>query len=76
MAWSPIRRANAGSFEVGHPGDYATPNSNQPRDGTREQQRGGHLPPCLRQPQATQITSIQCSFRRWRFVPFGRDTEI
>jgi uncharacterized membrane protein len=34
MAWSPIRRANAGSFEVGHPGDYATLNSNQLRDGT------------------------------------------
>jgi hypothetical protein len=34
MAWSPIRRANAGSFEVAQPGDYATLNSNQLRDGT------------------------------------------
>jgi hypothetical protein len=29
MAWSPIRR-----FEVEHPGDYATFNSNQLRDRT------------------------------------------
>src|SRR6202012_1604936 len=27
-------RANAGRFEVGHPGDYANFNSYQPRDGT------------------------------------------
>jgi len=33
MAWSPVRRFNAG-FEVEHPGDYATINSYQPRDGT------------------------------------------
>src|SRR6266852_2593488 len=24
MAWSPVRRTNAGRFEVDHPGDYAT----------------------------------------------------
>ena len=34
MAWSPVRRFNAGQFEVGHPGDYATLNSYQPSDGT------------------------------------------
>src|SRR5262245_50973166 len=31
MAWSPVRRTNAGRFEVDHPGDYATLNSYQPR---------------------------------------------
>jgi len=35
MAWSPLRRANAGWFEVEHPGDYATLNSNQSRYGTK-----------------------------------------
>src|SRR5436189_897771 len=35
MAWSPVRRFNAGRFEVEHPGDYATFNSYQPRYGTR-----------------------------------------
>jgi hypothetical protein len=34
MAWSPVRRANAGRFEVDHPGDYATRNSYHPADGT------------------------------------------
>src|SRR5216110_753766 len=34
MAWSPVRRFNAGRFEVEHPGDYATFNSYQPRYGT------------------------------------------
>src|SRR3954451_10975374 len=34
MAWSPAQRANAGIERVGQPGDYATPNSNQPRDAT------------------------------------------
>jgi hypothetical protein len=34
MAWSPARRANAGVDGVGQPGDYATLNSNPPRDGT------------------------------------------
>src|SRR3954453_23588857 len=34
MAWSPARRASTGLVRVGQPGDYATPNSNQPRDGT------------------------------------------
>jgi len=34
MAWSPVRRFNAGRFEVDHPGDYATPFSNQACDGT------------------------------------------
>jgi transposase len=34
MAWSPVRRFNAGWFEVEHPGDYATLISNQLRDGT------------------------------------------
>lgn len=35
MAWSPARRANARRFEVHHPGDYATLNSNQSRDSTK-----------------------------------------
>jgi hypothetical protein len=34
MAWSPIRRTNAGRFEVDHPGDYATFNSYHPTDAT------------------------------------------
>src|SRR3954454_1103874 len=34
MAWSPARRASTGLVRVGQPGDYATPNSTQPRDGT------------------------------------------
>ena len=34
MAWSPVRRSNAGIDGVEHPGDYATLNSNQLRDGT------------------------------------------
>ena len=34
LAWSPVRRTNAGRFEVEHPGDYATLNSYQPRDAT------------------------------------------
>ena len=32
MAWSPVRRTNAGRFEVDHPGDYATFNSYHPTD--------------------------------------------
>jgi hypothetical protein len=32
MAWSPVRRTNAGRFEVDHPGDYATLNSYHPVD--------------------------------------------
>src|SRR4051794_26930243 len=34
MAWSPAQRANAGLVRVRQPGDYATLNSNQPRDST------------------------------------------
>jgi hypothetical protein len=34
MAWSPVRRTNAGRFEVDHPGDYATFNSYHPADAT------------------------------------------
>jgi len=34
MAWSPVRRTNAGRFEVDHPGDYATFNSYHPSDAT------------------------------------------
>src|SRR4051794_30790242 len=41
MAWSPARRANAGIDRVGQPGDYATPDSNQPRDATARA-RGWH----------------------------------
>src|SRR3954453_7281759 len=41
MAWSPARRASTGLVRVGQPGDYATPNSNQPRDGTTALALGG-----------------------------------
>jgi len=34
MAWSPVRRTNAGRFEVDHPGDYATFNSYHPSYAT------------------------------------------
>jgi len=34
MAWSPVRRSNAGRFGVDHLGDYATFNSNHSCDGT------------------------------------------
>ena len=34
MAWSPVRRSNAGQFEVELPGDYATLNSYHQSDGT------------------------------------------
>ena len=34
MAWSPVRRINAGLVRVEAPGDYATLNSYQLRDGT------------------------------------------
>jgi len=37
MAWSPVRRANAGILRVEHPGDYANLNSNHLRDGTQRQ---------------------------------------
>jgi hypothetical protein len=37
MAWSPLRRSNAGISRVEHPGDYATPNPNHLRDGTDDQ---------------------------------------
>jgi len=37
MAWSPAWRFNAKRFEVEHPGDYATINSNHLRDGTSEE---------------------------------------
>src|SRR3954451_19675457 len=37
MAWSPLRRSNAGISRVEHPGDYATLNSNHPRDGTQRE---------------------------------------
>jgi hypothetical protein len=33
MAWSPVRRSNAGISRVANPGDYTTPNSNHLRDG-------------------------------------------
>src|SRR5215213_8206966 len=36
MAWSPARRANTGFDWVGQSGDYATRNSNQPRDSTNQ----------------------------------------
>src|SRR3974377_89298 len=34
MAWSPVRRSNAGIRWVETPGDYATLNSNHSRDAT------------------------------------------
>src|SRR3954454_18736258 len=45
MAWSPVRRTNAGRFEVDHPGDYATLNSYHPVDGTCDVEAGGQKPP-------------------------------
>src|SRR6188474_770671 len=39
MAWSPVRRTNAGRFEVDHPGDYATLNSYHPVDGTADNEK-------------------------------------
>ena len=36
MAWSPVRRTNAGRFEVDHPEDYATLNSYHSSDATLE----------------------------------------
>src|SRR3954453_23010747 len=44
MAWSPARRASTGLVRVGQPGDYATPNSNQPRDGTKARQSATETP--------------------------------
>src|SRR3954470_8452953 len=44
MAWSPARRASTGLVRVGQPGDYATPNSNQPRDGPRHEAGGTVVP--------------------------------
>src|SRR4051794_8621245 len=41
MAWSPVRRTNAGRLEVDHPGDYATLNSYHPVDGTAELRDAG-----------------------------------
>jgi hypothetical protein len=43
MAWSPLRRFNAGFVWVEQPGDYATLNSNQPRDGTILRQKNTQL---------------------------------
>jgi len=43
MAWSPVRRTNAGRFEVDHPGDYATFNSYHLTDATSK--RDGALSP-------------------------------
>jgi hypothetical protein len=37
MAWSPVRRINAGLVRVEAPGDYATLNSNQLRDATHSE---------------------------------------
>ena len=40
MAWSPVRRINAGLVWVEAPGDYATLNSNHLRDGTGREREG------------------------------------
>jgi hypothetical protein len=45
MAWSPVRRINAGLVRVEAPGDYATFNSNQLRDGTEMHHLTGKAPP-------------------------------
>src|SRR4051795_4569736 len=45
MAWSPARRASTGLVRVGQPGDYATPNSNQTRDGTQARVAPGQFTP-------------------------------
>src|SRR5208282_1204328 len=39
MAWSPVRRSNAGIRWVETPGDYATLNSNHSRDATSPDER-------------------------------------
>jgi len=43
MAWSPVRRVNAGLIRVEAPGDYATPNSNQLPDGTPRDDAGDYF---------------------------------
>src|SRR3954451_19545597 len=53
MAWSPARCASTGLVRVGQPGDYATPNSNQPRDGPRRP--GLHTLALARQDQALEV---------------------
>ena len=58
MAWSPVRRVNAGILRVKHPGDYATRNSNNPRDGTSK--RGcklKQLRPLIRRGTSTRVNS-------------------
>jgi hypothetical protein len=49
MAWSPVQRFNAGWFEVEHPGDYATLNSYQLRDGTSGLRQTRNLTPPIGQ---------------------------
>src|SRR5260370_42213833 len=54
MAWSPVRRFNAGRFEVHHPGDYANPNFYQLRDGTN----GSALPLTLGEGRGEGLRSL------------------
>jgi hypothetical protein len=77
MAWSPVRRFNAGRFEVDHPGDYATLISNQLRDSTiddLERWLRGKLE--LISQKTKLAEAIRYALSRWagliRFVDDGR----
>src|SRR3954468_12768771 len=66
MAWSPARRASTGLVRVGQPGDYATPNSNQPRDGTIG--RRFHV---TTSPARWQHRTLEVPRREFAFVQLG-----
>src|SRR3954454_4622997 len=66
MAWSPARRASAGLVRAGQRGDYATPNSNQPRDGTTVAPLTVRLSPRrqrLRANQAARLRQLVLEFK-------------
>ncbi|HEV7377369.1 MAG TPA: EAL domain-containing protein [Pyrinomonadaceae bacterium] len=62
MAWSPVRRVNAGRFEVKHPGDYATFNSNHSRDATdiEDALRQSCLPARVLEIEITENVALNC----------------
>src|SRR5208283_2266402 len=63
MAWSPVRRSNAGIRWVETPGDYATLNSNHSRDATRLEllpHTGDRRKPNLVPKQPTKGPMIGC----------------
>jgi hypothetical protein len=72
MAWSPVRRFNAGRFEVDHLGDYATLICNHPHDGTRRDRclalSGTHTRPRQRRaPREICSRSLPLLVFRWYF---------